>query len=79
VGVSNIRPVRFTVTFNDRYADRNVDGMLRTNFIGLGEVYQGQDARVVVLRPFPKMYDATKSTLEELREVGALSFVEEFL
>ena len=71
--------MRFTVTFSDRYADRNVDGMLGTDFISLGEVYQAQDSRVLVLRPFPKMYEVAKSTLEELREVGALTFVEEFL
>jgi len=79
VGVSNIRPVRFTVTFIAQRAEEDVAGMLRSDFIGLGKVYQASDPRVLVLRPFSNMYDVARETLEELREVGALTFVEEFL
>jgi len=71
--------VRFTVTFIAQRAEEDVAGMLRSDFIGLGKVYQASDPRVLVLRPFSNMYDVARETLEELREVGALTFVEEFL
>jgi hypothetical protein len=53
--------------------------MLRTDFLGLGQVYRADNPCVLVLRPFPHMYDVARATLEELQEVGALTFVEEFL
>jgi hypothetical protein len=77
MGVSTTRSVRYTVTFTDEHAAKNMEGMLESNFIGLGQTYRVNE-RVLILRPFPGVADA-RETLEELRSVGALTFVEEFL
>jgi hypothetical protein len=79
VGISNIRPVRFTVTFCDQHALDNVERMLNSDFIGLGKTYGLGNPRALVLRPFQDMYETARVTLEELRDHGALTFVEEFI
>jgi len=69
---------RFVVTFRDQYALRNVDGLLNTDFIGLGKTYCGRDPKVLFLYPFPHISDVVlKQTLDELAAVGALTYVEE--
>ena len=79
MGISTIRPVRYTVTFTGEHALKDVETMLTSNFIGLGKTYRVSE-RVLILRPFPdvSLSDA-RETLEELRGVGALTFVEDFL
>jgi hypothetical protein len=69
------KPRKFIVTFRDQ---EDADGMLRSDFIGLGKAHSGKDLKVVVLHPFPHVSDADlKETLEELRSVGALTYVED--
>jgi hypothetical protein len=69
---------RFVITFQDQHARDNVDGMLESNFIGLGETYRGKDSKVLYLHPFPHITDAVlKETLDELKAVGALTYTEE--
>jgi hypothetical protein len=78
MGVTNIRPVWFTVTFCDEHALENVDGMLTTDFMGIGKTYRLDNPHTVSLRPFPELYEVAIATLEEMREFGILTFVEKF-
>ena len=69
---------RFVVTFRDQYALKNVEMLLKTDFIGLGKTYGGKDPRVLFLYPFPHITEVVlKQTLDELQAVGALTYVEE--
>jgi hypothetical protein len=65
--------------FSGPHADSTFKGMLDTDFVGLGSVYQADDPGELLVRPFPGKYDALRETLEELRGAGALTFFEEFL
>lgn len=69
---------RFVVTYVDQRALKNVEGMLDSEFMGLGKVHCGKDPTVLFLYPFPHITDAmVKETLDELQSVGALTYVEE--
>jgi hypothetical protein len=66
---------RFVVTFRDQ---EDADGMLKTDFIGLGKTHSGNDPKVLFLRPFAHVSKAVlMETLDELRAAGALTYVEE--
>ena len=66
------------MTFCDRHAAKNVHGMLSTDFMGLGKTYRIDDPNVVVLRPFRDRYETAIATLEEMKERGILTFVQQF-
>ena len=52
--------------------------MLKSNFIGVGYTYAGKDPNVLFLYPFPDITDEDlRSTLEGLKSVVALTYVEE--
>jgi hypothetical protein len=78
VGISNARPVWFTVTFADSFPADLLDGMFNTNFVGLGEIYRQDNPRILVLKPFRNSYGVALETLEELQSHGALTFVQHF-
>lgn len=72
------QPRRFVVTYRDEHALDNVQEMLKSEFMGLGRVYCGEDPKVVFLHPFPHVADAVlRETLDELQSVGALTYAEE--
>jgi len=69
---------RFVITFQDQYPLDMVDGMLRTDFMGLGKAFGGKEPRVVFLYPFAHVSEVViKETLDELQAVGELTYIEE--
>ena len=78
MGITNVRPVRFTITFSDDFPLERVDGMLESDFMGIGKTYRANHPRVVILKPFRDAYEVALATLNELKEHGALTFVQHF-
>jgi hypothetical protein len=70
---------RIVVTFEEKFPTEMVEGMLESDFMGLGKTYAGNDRRVLFLYPFPNVsYAVVKETLDELRAGGELTYVEDY-
>jgi hypothetical protein len=69
---------RFVVTFQEEFPMELIQGMLESNFMGLGKTFSGKDPRILFLYPFPDVANTVlKSTLDELQTGGDLTYVEE--
>jgi hypothetical protein len=66
------------VTFKDQVPPELVAEMLTTGFVGLCKSVQaGAGPRILVLRPTKGEYAAVKAQLEELKNEGGLTYVEQ--
>jgi hypothetical protein len=71
-------PIRFTITFTDQLEMELLDSFVENGFLGYGDVCRLDSPRVMCLRPYrSSQYLAVKSTLDELRDGGALTYVED--
>jgi hypothetical protein len=71
--------VVFTVTFANHFDMDTVDSLLKSGFISSGDAHRLDNPRVVRLRIYQQKYLETKVLLDELRDRGDLTYVEERL
>jgi len=73
-----MKPRRLIVTFKEQYPSELVDGMLESNFMGLGKTYSGKDPRTLFLYPFPEVSERVlRETLDEMQAAGELTYIED--
>jgi hypothetical protein len=73
---SNVQKL-IKVTFTDRFGDDMIDGLLESDFIGMGTVYRRDERRVLFVRPNMNAYQILIEQLTAWKEDGLLTFVEE--
>jgi hypothetical protein len=75
--LSELSNVVFEVTFTDQFSTQMLDDFFATGFLRAGEVRRTTNPRVMRLHMFRQEYLATKSFLDELRDGGGLTYIEE--